>query len=176
MSATTPRLDAEQVDDRQMLARLRHHAVVGGDDQQHEVDAGRAGQHVVDEALVARHVDEAEHAAVRRRQIGEAEIDGDAARLLLLQAVGVDAGQRAHQRGLAVVDVAGGADDHGAGAPRSGASARAAALGLGVARIGRERVRAGAQERLGERAAAGARAQQPGERRRRGRARTPAPR
>ena len=47
-------LDAEQVDDRQMLARLRHDAVVGGDHQQHEIDAGRAGQHVVDEALVAR--------------------------------------------------------------------------------------------------------------------------
>ena len=61
--------------------------------------------------------------AVRRRQIGEAEVDRDAARLLLLQAVGVDAGQRAHQRGLAVVDVAGGADDHG-DAP-GGASAAA---------------------------------------------------
>ena len=46
------------------------------------------------------------------RQIGEAEIDRDAARLLLLQAVGIDAGQRAHERGLAVVDMAGGADDH----------------------------------------------------------------
>ena len=31
-----------------------------------------------------------------------------------VQAVGIDAGQRAHQRGLAVIDVAGGADDHGA--------------------------------------------------------------
>ena len=59
-----PRLDAEQVDDRQMLARLRHDPVVGRDDQQHEVDAGGAGQHVVHEALVAGHVDEAEHVAV----------------------------------------------------------------------------------------------------------------
>ena len=58
--------DAEQVDDREMLARLRHHAVVGRDHQQHEIDAGRARQHVVDEPLVARHVDEAEHRAVRR--------------------------------------------------------------------------------------------------------------
>ena len=55
-----PRAMPEQIDDRQMLARLRHHAVVGGDDQQHEIDAGRARQHVVDEPLVARHVDEAE--------------------------------------------------------------------------------------------------------------------
>ena len=114
-------LDAEQVDDREMLARLRHDAVVGGDHQQHEIDAGRAGQHVVHELLVPRHVDEAEHRAVRRRQVGEAEIDRDAARLLLLQAVGIDAGERAHQRGLAVVDVAGGADDHGMAPPRSSA-------------------------------------------------------
>ena len=118
--------DAEQVDDGEMLARLRHHAVVGGDDQQHEIDAGRAGQHVVHEFLVARHVDEAEHGAVRRRQIGEAEIDGDAARLLLLQPVGIDAGQRPHQRGLAVIDMAGGADDHGAGSGRGAAARRSA--------------------------------------------------
>ena len=43
-------LDAEQIDDRQMLERLRHDAVVGRDDEEHEVDAGGAGQHVVDEA------------------------------------------------------------------------------------------------------------------------------
>ena len=119
-------LDAEQIDNRQVLARLRHHAVVGGDDQQHEIDAGGAGQHVVHEVLVARHVDEAEHRAVRRRQIGEAEIDGDAARLLFLEPVGVDAGERAHQRGLAVIDVAGGADDHGAGSGRGRAARRSA--------------------------------------------------
>ena len=52
-----------------------------------------------------------------RSRVGEAEIDGDAARLLLLQAVGIDAGQRLHQRRLAVVDMARGADDHGS-APR----------------------------------------------------------
>ena len=45
-------------------------------------------------------------------EVGEAQVDRDAARLLLGQAVGVDAGQRAHQRRLAVVDVARGADDH----------------------------------------------------------------
>ena len=56
-----PAPDAEQIDDREVLARLRHHAVVGRDDQQHEIDAGRAGQHVVHELLVAGHVDEAEH-------------------------------------------------------------------------------------------------------------------
>ena len=46
-------------------------------------------------------------------QVGEAEVDGDAAALLFLEAVGVDAGEGLDQRGLAVVDVAGGADDDG---------------------------------------------------------------
>ena len=49
----------------------------------------------------------------RRIGIGVTEIDGDAAPLLLSQTVGVDAGQRLHQRRLAVIDVTGGADDHG---------------------------------------------------------------
>ena len=44
----------------QVLAGLRHHAVVGGDHQQREVDAGDAGEHVAHEALVAGHVDEAD--------------------------------------------------------------------------------------------------------------------
>ena len=48
-----------------------------------------------------------------QRLVGVAEVDGDAARLLLRQAVGIHAGEGAHQGGLAVVDVAGGADDHG---------------------------------------------------------------
>ena len=48
----------------------------------------------------------------QQRRVGIAEVERDAARLLLRQAVGVHAGERLHQGGLAVVDVAGGADDH----------------------------------------------------------------
>jgi hypothetical protein len=66
---------------------------------------------------MARHVDEAEHAAIRGRQICEAEIDRDAARLLFLQAVGIDAGEHAHQRRLAMIDMPGCADNHDAGSP-----------------------------------------------------------
>ena len=114
--------DAEQVKDGEVLASLWHHAVVGCNDQQRVVDAGGAHQHGRHEALVAGHVDEAEGArgggrvatgriAVdRRKRI--AELDGDAARLLLGQVGGVHAGERADQRGLAMVDVAGGADQH----------------------------------------------------------------
>ena len=56
---------AEQVQDVEVLLGLRHHAVVGGDGEQHEVDAVRAGEHVADEALVAGHVDDADARAVR---------------------------------------------------------------------------------------------------------------
>ena len=60
--------------------------------------------------LVSRHVHDADLAPAGQRQPGEAEVDGHAARLLLREAVGVHAGERGDQRGLAVVDMAGGAD------------------------------------------------------------------
>jgi hypothetical protein len=78
----------------------------------------------VDEALVAWHVDEAERLAVLDRQIGEAEIDGDAARLFFLQPVPIDPGQGFDQRSLAVVDMAGGADNHRTGPFRNSSSKR----------------------------------------------------
>ena len=49
----------------------------------------------------------------QERERREAEIDRDAPSLLLGQPVGIDAGERAHERGLAVIDVARGAEDHG---------------------------------------------------------------
>ncbi len=51
-----------------MLARLRHDAVVGGNDEQDEIDAGRTREHIAHEFLVPRNVDEAEDAAVRGRR------------------------------------------------------------------------------------------------------------
>ncbi len=103
--------DAEQAADVEVLARLRHHALVGGDDEHDQIDADRAGHHRAHEALVSRHVDHPDRLARGQRQVREAELDGDAALLLFLQAIGVDPGERAHQRRLAVVDVTGGADD-----------------------------------------------------------------
>lgn len=96
-----------------VLARLRHDAVVGSDDQQREVDAAGAGDHGVHQALVAGYVDEADAPAARRIKERIAQLDADAALFFLRQAIGIDAGEHAHQRGLAVVDVACGADDHG---------------------------------------------------------------
>ena len=93
-----------------MLVRLRPRALARVDDEQEEVDAGRAGDHRAHEALVAGDVDERQAAAVGQVERRVAELDRDAARLLLGQAVGVLARERAHERSLAVVDVTGCAD------------------------------------------------------------------
>ena len=94
-----------------MLLGLRHHAVVGCDGEQHEIDAVRAGEHVADEALVAGDVDDTGAGAVGQREVGEAEVDRNPALLFFFEAVGVLAGERLDERGLAVIDMAGGADD-----------------------------------------------------------------
>ena len=49
----------QEIENLQMLACLRHRPIVGGDDQQDEIDADGAREHVVHEPLMARHVDEA---------------------------------------------------------------------------------------------------------------------
>ena len=113
-------LHAQQRADVEMFAGLRHHRFVRGDDQHDGVDAADARQHVLDEPLVARHVDEADRRLVVQAEAGKADVDGDAAFLFFLQAVGVDAGQRLHQRRFAMVDVSGGADHDVSHSPHSG--------------------------------------------------------
>lgn len=48
--------------------------------------------HRVDQPLVTRHVDEAKHVAIGHRRIGVAEFDGDTARLLFLETIGIHTG------------------------------------------------------------------------------------
>ncbi|MEX2241801.1 MAG: hypothetical protein WD775_14045 [Burkholderiales bacterium] len=83
---------AQVLEDREVLAGLRHDAVVGRHHQQREIDASHARRHVAHEALVPGHVDEGD-----RSQVSETEVDRHAAALLLRQAVGVHAGERAHE-------------------------------------------------------------------------------
>ena len=123
-------LDPEQAHDRQVLVGLRPCAFGCVDDEQEEVDAGGAGHHVPDEALVARDVDHRDVPPARQLERRVAEVDGDAALLLLRQAVGVLAGQRPDEPGLAVVDVSRRPEDqrrvaHPAGAVRARETARA---------------------------------------------------
>ncbi len=105
--------DAQRREHGGVLARLRHHAVVGGDDHQEQVDAGGAGDHRAHEALVPRHVDDRQPPPGRQPERRVAELDRDAAPALLRQPVGVGPGERADQRRLAVVDVPGGAERQG---------------------------------------------------------------
>ena len=62
-------------------------------------------------------IDEAETQRVAagrgKFEVREADVDGDAAALFFFEPVGIDAGQGFDQRGLAVIDVPGGADDDG---------------------------------------------------------------
>ena len=101
----------EKREDGEVLARLRHDRVVGGDDEERDVDARRAGDHRPHELLVTRDVHEGEDRSAPSR-VGEAEVDRDPARLLLGEAVRVGPGQRPHERALAVVDVPCGADEN----------------------------------------------------------------
>ncbi len=49
----------------------------------------------------------------REFEVGESDVDGDAAPFFFFEAVGINAGQRFYQRRLAVIDMSGGADDDG---------------------------------------------------------------
>ena len=104
---------AKQVQDIEVLLRLRHHAVIGGYLEDHQIDPMRSGQHVADEALVPGHIDDSRARRIRQREVREAEIDRDAALLLFLEPVGVLTGQRLDQSGLSVIDMTGCPDDRG---------------------------------------------------------------
>src|ERR1017187_1993522 len=94
-----------------MLAGLRLDGFVGGDDEEEQIDSAHPCQHVLDEAFVARNIDKAQAQFRRQFEVGEPQIDGDAAALFFLQAVGVDPRQRLDQRRLAVIDVSRRPDD-----------------------------------------------------------------
>ena len=104
--------DPDQLEDVEVLERLRARSVIRGDNQQYPVDRQHAGEHVGQKALVPRHVDKPEFGAIGQCRIGKPEIDRQPAALFLRQAVGVDPGQRADQKGLAMIDVAGRRQDH----------------------------------------------------------------
>ena len=80
-----------------MLLALGHPAVTGRHDEQRDVDRTDAGQHVLDEALVTGDVDEPDLGARRQRGEREPEVDGEAPRLLLREAVRIGAGEPEHE-------------------------------------------------------------------------------
>jgi len=105
--------DSELLADPRVLARLRHDPFVRGDHEEDQLDPGCPRDHRVDESPMPRHVHDGGGEVVAQAPRRKSELDADPAALLLRQAIGVDAGQRLHERGLAVIDVPRGADDEG---------------------------------------------------------------
>ena len=93
-----------------MLVGLRTSALPRVDDEQEEIDPGRAGHHRPHEALVPWNVDDREPPAVRELERRVAEVDRDPAPSLLGQAIRVLPGERPHEPRLPVVDVPCGPD------------------------------------------------------------------
>src|SRR2546428_1847161 len=104
--------DLQQVDDLEVFPGLRHDALIRGHDEDDRIDSLGAGEHVADEARMSGHIHDSDLAPAGQAQVGEAEVDRHPPPFFLGQPVGVDSGQRRHQRGLAVVDVPCGAQDH----------------------------------------------------------------
>ena len=104
--ATTPRRTPSSSSSGKMLARLRHHRIVGGDHQQRGIDARCAGHHGVNESFMPGNIDECEARAVVV-EMRESQLDRDAAAFFLGQPIHRAAGQRMDQRRLAVIDMSG---------------------------------------------------------------------
>ncbi len=100
--------NAQEIDDGEVLARLRHNAVIGGDHQEHDIDAGRARHHLAHELLMTRYVDDAHTAPAGQIELRESKLDRDAAGLFLGEAIGIGAGERLDERRLTVIDMTGG--------------------------------------------------------------------
>ena len=110
--------DAELLQDGKMLLRLRHDPLVRRHDQECQIDARGTGNHGPNEVFVARDVHHPHHPANSEIECREIEVDRDLATALLGQPVHRLPGERGNQRGLAVVDVPRGADDHAAAQAR----------------------------------------------------------
>ena len=82
---------------------------IGGDHQQDEIDAADASEHVADEFFVAGNVYVRFHSGQIEKR--EAEVDGDTAAPFFGESIGMRAGERFHERGFSVVDMARGADN-----------------------------------------------------------------
>ena len=112
--------DPEVGKDLKVFFGLGHPGVIGGDDEDGEVDGSNAGDHVVDEVGVAGDIDDADLEGVvsgrsGEREVSEAELDGDAALLFFGEAVRVSARESLDEGGFSMADVTGGSDNIVAG-------------------------------------------------------------
>ena len=90
-----------------MLSRLLLDRIVRRDHKHSQVDTSCTREHLPHKLFVAGDVDNTE-SKVAKIQFSKTELNGDAAFLFFRQSVRVDPRQRSDQRGLSVIDVAGG--------------------------------------------------------------------
>ena len=105
-------LDPQISQDLQVLLRLRHPSIIGCNHQQSEIDRANARDHVFYKIFVARNIHNAQMKRFnfrswdfqlgsvlgrRQFQVGEAQINGDAARLFFRQTIRVDPSQSLDQ-------------------------------------------------------------------------------
>jgi hypothetical protein len=90
-----------------MFPGLRHHTFVGRDDQHQEIEPARTGDHGSYKFFVTRYVDDGQTHSIAEFEGRESQFDGDPTRLFLWKTIEVASGQRANQRGLSVIDMAG---------------------------------------------------------------------
>jgi hypothetical protein len=103
-------LDAQQIENGEMLVGLGHDAFIGSDDEQGDIYAADPREHVLDEGFVARHVYDAGFASAGEGEPGEAEVNGHTTGFFFGEAVGVNAGEGGDEGGFAVVHMPSGAD------------------------------------------------------------------
>src|SRR4029077_4544457 len=110
-------MDTEVGENLQMLLSLRHPSVVGCNNNQRHINGPDTREHVFHEVFVARNANDSNQ---KRRsswrgggkfQVSETEIDGDAARFLFGQTVGISAGKRFDNCAFSMIDVTGGRDN-----------------------------------------------------------------
>jgi hypothetical protein len=84
---------------------LRHHALIGSDDEQNHVNFGSASQHVVDEAFVTRDINDASDDPAGQSQVSKAEVNGHAPLPLFRVSVGLNPCQSPNECCLAVINM-----------------------------------------------------------------------
>src|ERR1043165_4084333 len=95
-----------------MLFGLRHPSVIGGDNQQCEIDRTDARDHVLHEILVSRHINKADVVCdllpithTRHLKMRKTQIDRDSARFFFRQAIRISSSERFDKRTFPVIDV-----------------------------------------------------------------------
>jgi hypothetical protein len=100
----SPSLDTHETDHLEVFPCLGHDAFLRSNHQQSKIYPGSACDHGVHQPLVTGHIHKVKLEVVGC-ELGEPEVNGDAAFLFLGKSVTIGAGEGLHQSGLAVIDV-----------------------------------------------------------------------